>query len=186
MQPPCTSPELGIVQPCPGIVQPCPGIVAVPWCWSLRDALWEFPGGTPRIQGWRANRANPAWRSLFNKNLIFPALPSDRAEISLSWLSPIPAPKAPLPGLRFKALLAALCRMGLRQNPPWEESRAHERGLRTLWGYRRAGEGLWARARSDGMREKAFKVKKCKFKLDFGKKPFPLRVAQRSCRCQRG
>lgn len=36
------------------------------------------------------------------------------AEISLSWHFPIPAAKASFPGLRFKALLAALCRIGLR------------------------------------------------------------------------
>lgn len=53
------------------------------------------------------------------------------AEISLSWRFPIPAAKAPLPGLRFKALLAVLGRMGLCHNPPWEESRAEKGGLGT-------------------------------------------------------
>lgn len=63
------------------------------------------------------------------------------AEISLSWRFPIPAAKAPLPGLRFKALLAVLGRMGLCHNPPWEESRAEEGGLGTYWSYKKPGEG---------------------------------------------
>ena len=99
------------------------------------------------------------------------------AEISLSWRFPIPAAEAPLPGLRFKALLALLGWMGLCHNPPWEERRGGG-GLGPTGTTRNLERGLWTRAWSDRVRGNGFKLRKGSFRLDIGKEFFPLRVVR--------
>lgn len=124
-------PELGLVQLCLGDIGFHSLMLVLKVGVGIALRIAHTGGNNPLVTGQEQNarrqeacncRANmpcsPPGDSPFKKLLRFsqfcPSRGAMEAEISLSWLFPIPAAKASLPGLHFKALLAALCRIGLR------------------------------------------------------------------------